>query len=170
MTRAERENAKTIDALKARPEPKQAYEGRAKVYDNVGGNFIDSGNQLPAPRAMGFSGGSFSWLDIDGEGDLDYFSAGSYFVPGGNGLVETQMHLYVNTAPTQNLAPSAPTALSTQVGGFGSVSLGWNVAQDDHTPAAALTYAQRCSDLDRTQDSRTGWPARRARMDLRWPA
>ena len=70
-------------------------EGRAKVYDNVGGTFIDSGNQLPAPRAMGFSGGSFSWLDIDGEGDLDYFIAGSYFVPGGNGLVETQMHLYV---------------------------------------------------------------------------
>ena len=30
-----------------------------------------TGSQLPAPRAMGFSGGSFSWLDIDGEGDLD---------------------------------------------------------------------------------------------------
>ena len=53
-------------------------EGRAKVYDNVDGTFVDSGNQLPAPRAMGFSGGSFSWLDIDGEGELDYFLAGAY--------------------------------------------------------------------------------------------
>lgn len=118
-------------------------EGRAKVYDNVGGNFIDSGNQLPAPRAMGFSGGSFSWLDIDGEGDLDYFIAGSYFVPGGNGLVETQMHLYRNTAPAQNLAPSTPAALSSIVDVGGSVSLAWNAAQDDHTPAAALTYDLR---------------------------
>ncbi len=118
-------------------------EGRAKVYDNVDGTFVDSGNQLPAPRAMGFSGGSFSWLDIDGEGDLDYFIAGSYFVPGGNGLVETQMHVYVNTAPAQNLAPTAPVGLSSQVNGNGSVTVWWNPASDDHTPAAALTYDLR---------------------------
>ena len=115
-------------------------EGRAKVYDNVDGNFVDSGNQLPAPRASGFSGGSFSWLDIDGEGDLDYFIAGSYFVPGGNGLIETQMHLYVNTAPAQNLPPSAPSALGALVNGDGSVSLAWSPAVDDLTSAEALTY------------------------------
>ena len=85
----------------------------------------DSGNQLPAPRAMGFSGGSFSWLDIDGEGDLDYFIAGSYFVPGGNGLVETQMHLYLNDAAGENLAPTAPSLLDSQVLGDGSVALWW---------------------------------------------
>jgi photosystem II stability/assembly factor-like uncharacterized protein len=118
-------------------------EGRAKVYDNVNGTFVDSGNQLPAPRAMGFSGGSFSWLDIDGEGDLDYFIAGSYFVPGGNGLVETQMHLYVNTVPALNLPPSAPSALGAQVSTDGTVSLSWHAAQDDHTPPAALTYDLR---------------------------
>lgn len=118
-------------------------EGRAKVYDNVGGTFIDSGNQLPAPRAMGFSGGSFSWLDIDGEGDLDYFIAGSYFVPGGNGLVETQMHLYVNDAQAQNLAPGAPSQLGSQVMGDGSVALSWQAASDDLTPAPALTYDLR---------------------------
>ncbi|MEO8196511.1 MAG: FG-GAP-like repeat-containing protein [Thermoanaerobaculia bacterium] len=115
-------------------------EGRAKVYDNQGGTFVDSGNQLPAPRAMGFSGGSFSWLDIDGEGDLDYFIAGSYFVPGGNGLVETQMHLYLNDAAGQNLAPGAPSALDSQVQADGSVALWWQPASDDLTPAAALTY------------------------------
>jgi hypothetical protein len=114
-------------------------EGRAKVYDNVDGSFVDSGNALPAPRAMGFSGGSFSWLDIDGEGDLDYFIAGSYFVPGGNGLVETQMHLYLNSAPGQNASPSMPDALGSLVNNDGSVSLWWNPASDDHTPLAALT-------------------------------
>jgi len=118
-------------------------EGRAKVYDNVGGTFVDSGNQLPAPRAMGFSGGSFSWLDIDGEGDLDYFIAGSYFVPGGNGLVETQMHLYVNDAQAQNLAPGAPAQLDSQVQSDGSVALWWSPASDDFTPAPALTYDLR---------------------------
>ncbi len=118
-------------------------EGRAKVYDNVGGAFVDSGNQLPAPRAMGFSGGSFSWLDIDGEGDLDYFIAGSYFVPGGNGLVETQMHLYVNDAQAQNLAPGAPAQLDSQVGLDGAVALWWQPAEDDLTPAQALTYELR---------------------------
>ena len=118
-------------------------EGRAKVYDNVGGVFVDSGNQLPAPRAMGFSGGSFSWLDIDGEGDLDYFIAGSYFVPGGNGLVETQMHLYVNDAQAQNLAPGAPSLLDSQVALDGSVALWWQPASDDLTPAQALTYDLR---------------------------
>jgi photosystem II stability/assembly factor-like uncharacterized protein len=118
-------------------------EGRAKVYDNVDGNFVDSGNQLPAPRATGFSGGSFSWLDIDAEGDLDYFIAGSYFVPGGNGLVETQMHLYINSAPGQNLPPSAASALGSQVNGDGSVSLSWSAASDDLTPTDALTYDLR---------------------------
>lgn len=118
-------------------------EGRAKVYDNVGGTFVDSGNQLPAPRAMGFSGGSFSWLDIDGEGDLDYFIAGSYFVPGGNGLVETQMHLYVNDAQGQNLAPGSPAQLDSQIGLDGSVALWWQPADDDLTPASALTYDLR---------------------------
>ena len=118
-------------------------EGRAKVYDNVDGNFIDSGNQLPAPRSSGFSGGSFSWLDIDGEGDLDYFIAGSYFVPGGNGLIETQMHLYLNSASGQNQSPSAPTSPGAQVNGDGSVSLSWNPATDDLTPATALSYEVR---------------------------
>ena len=118
-------------------------EGRAKVYDNVDGTFIDSGNQLPAPRAMGFSGGSFSWLDIDGEGDLDYFIAGSYFVPGGNGLVETQMHLYLNDVSAQNQPPSAPSALDSTVLLDGSVALWWQPASDDLTPAQALTYDLR---------------------------
>jgi PKD repeat protein len=116
-------------------------EGRARVYDNVGGTFVDSGNQLPAPRASGSRGGTFSWLDLDGDADLDYFIAGEYFVPGGGGLVEAQMHAYRNDAPAENLAPSAPAGLAALVdGGTHDVALSWDPAGDDHTPAAALTY------------------------------
>ena len=122
-------------------------EGRAKIYDNNGGTFIDSGNELPAPRASGSRGGTFSWLDIDGEGDLDYFIAGQYFVPGGGGLVEAQMHIYRNDAAGQNVAPTSPAGLNAAVQSGGTVLLSWDPATDDHTPSAALTY-----DLDLFRD------------------
>ncbi len=119
-------------------------EGRAKVYDNQDGVFTDSGNQLPAPLASGSRGGSFTWLDIDGEGDLDYFIAGQYFVPGGNGLVEAQMHVYRNDAEGQNRPPSAPSLLTAQVDETdGTVVLWWDSASDDFTPPHALTYDLR---------------------------
>jgi hypothetical protein len=115
-------------------------EGRARVYANDNGVFSDSGNHLPSPNAAGDRGGTFSWLDIDGDGDLDYFVAGQYFVTGGNGLVEAQMHLYRNDTPGQNLAPSTPAGLSvTQVSG-NSVLLSWLPGSDDHTASDALTY------------------------------
>ena len=118
-------------------------EGRAKVYDNEGGTFVDSGNELPAPRGAGSRGGTFGWLDLDGDGDLDYFIAGEYFVPGGNGLVEAQMHVYRNDVDGQNAAPAAPTGPISQVDGNGTVMLWWNPASDDLTPSHALTYDLR---------------------------
>ena len=127
-------------------------EGRAKIFHNDAGVFTDSGSDLPAPRSAGTRGGTFSWLDLDGEGDLDYFIAGDYFVPGGNGLVESQMHAYRNDVNGFNLAPSAPTNLSaTVVGGARAVGatvvLAWTESTDDLTPARALTY-----DLEVFQD------------------
>ncbi|UCF65254.1 MAG: VCBS repeat-containing protein [bacterium] len=115
-------------------------EGRARIYANTNGVFTDSGNELPAPRASGSRGGTFSWLDIDSEGDLDYFIAGQYFVPGGNGLVEAQMHIYRNDSPGQNNVPTAPTGLSAIVQPDNSIILSWVPASDDHTPSTALTY------------------------------
>lgn len=116
-------------------------EGRARIYANDGGVFTDSGNELPAPRASGTRGGSFTWLDLDGEGDLDYFIAGQYFVPGGNGLVEAQMHAYRNDTAGVNAPPTAPTALKATVNELnGSAVLSWSPATDDLTPPAALTY------------------------------
>jgi photosystem II stability/assembly factor-like uncharacterized protein len=115
-------------------------EGRAKIYANAGGTFVDSGNQLPAPLSFGSRGGAFSWQDVDGDGDLDYFIAGEYYVPGGNGLVEAQMHLYKNDAEAPNAPPTAPTGVGFAAQPDGSVAVSWNAASDDRTPAAALTY------------------------------
>jgi photosystem II stability/assembly factor-like uncharacterized protein/PKD repeat protein len=116
-------------------------EGRARIYINDGnGNFTFTGNELPAPRSMGSRGGTFSWFDIDGDGDLDYFIAGPYFVPGGNGLLEAQMHLYRNDVANLNEAPSIPTNLQSAVQGENTVNLSWTPSSDDHTPAPAITY------------------------------
>ncbi len=115
-------------------------EGRARIYTNTGGIFTESGNELPAPRASGDRGGTFSWLDIDGEGDLDYFIAGQYFVPGGNGLVEAQMHIYRNDNQGLNAAPLAPIPLDVVQVSENTAILSWMAGSDDHTPVAALTY------------------------------
>ena len=93
----------------------------------------------PAPRASGSRGGTFSWLDLDGDADLDYFIAGEYFVPGGNGLVEAQLHAYRNDVATPNAPPSIPTQLEASVAGD-DVLLSWLPATDDHTSPPALTY------------------------------
>ncbi len=115
-------------------------EGRARIYTNADTVFTDSGNELPAPRASGDRGGTFSWVDIDQDGDLDYYIAGQYFVPGGNGLVEAQMHLYRNDTPAQNDAPLAPFGMEVVQLTDHSALLTWQPGSDDHTPVAALTY------------------------------
>jgi PKD repeat protein len=120
--------------------PGSQIEGRARIYENDGtGAFTASGTDLPAPRAGGSRGGAFTWLDLDGDADLDYFIAGEYFVPGGNGLIEAQMHAYRNDVSGANAAPTAPSALSASVDG-GAATLTWAAATDDKTPQAALTY------------------------------
>lgn len=113
--------------------------GGSEVYRNTGGGFVPLGLALPAPVESIGRGGAFTWFDLDNDGDLDYLVAGAYYVPGGNGLVEAQVHLYRNGAPATNAAPTAPSSLvAAQVGG--GVALSWNAATDDHTPAAAITY------------------------------
>ena len=116
-------------------------EGRARIYTNDGGTFIaDTANTLPAPRAAGDRGGTFSWFDLDGDADLDYFIAGQYFVPGGNGLVEAQMHVYRNDVLELNEAPTIPTGLEGTLLSENSILLSWLPATDDHTPSQAITY------------------------------
>jgi hypothetical protein len=113
--------------------------GGSEVYRNIGGVFVPLGLALPAPVESIGRGGAFGWFDLDNDGDLDYLVAGAYYVPGGNGLVEAQIHLYRNGAPASNAAPTSPNSLAAAPSGNG-VLLSWTPATDDHTPSAALTY------------------------------
>jgi hypothetical protein len=115
-------------------------EGGSEIYLNQGGTFVPMGARLSAPIESIGRGGTFSWLDIYGDGDLDYLVAGAYFVPDGNGLVEAQIHLYRNDATRPNSAPSTPTGLFSRDLGNGSVLLAWNTSFDDSTLGRALTY------------------------------
>jgi hypothetical protein len=116
-------------------------EGRAQIYSNDGnGNFSQTNSELPAPRSGGSWGGTFSWLDIDDDGDLDYFIAGEYFVPGGNGLIETQMHIYRNDVVELNNAPLSPSGLTATLQPDNSIFFSRIAGSDDNTPTPALTY------------------------------
>ncbi len=119
----------------------EQIEGGAAVFLNDGeGDFVVAEGDLPAPMAGGTRGGTFSWMDLENDGDLDYFVAGEYFQPGGNGLIEAQIHAYRNDAIGGNAAPGAPRNLAATVGADGRVALGWTAPPDDSTPANALTY------------------------------
>jgi hypothetical protein len=113
--------------------------GSSLVYVNDGaGVFTPIDEVLPAPL-NGHGGGAFTWFDIDADGDLDYFVAGAYFIPGGNGLVEARTQLFRNDAPGANAAPTAPGLLTADPAGD-AVTLSWAAASDDGTPADGLTY------------------------------
>lgn len=118
----------------------EQIEGRARILINDNGVFNPYGPDLPAPHASGDRGGTFSWLDMDSDGDLDYFIAGEYFVPGGNGLVESQMHLYRNDITLANTAPTTPGGIMQEPEGDQGMMIMWNSSSDDHTPMAAITY------------------------------
>jgi len=114
--------------------------GRSLIYANDGGGAMTALDiELPAPQSSIGSGGAFTWFDLDGDGDLDYLVAGGYPVPNGNGLIETKIQLFRNDTATTNAAPSAvlsPLALVDA----DSVLMSWQMAEDDHTAAIALTY------------------------------
>ena len=113
--------------------------GKSDIYANDAGAFTALGLDLPAPVDSIGRGGTFTWFDIDGDGDLDYLVAGAYYVEGGNGLVEAQMHLYRNQTPATNAPPAMPAAAAVSTNGD-SVLLSWLAPADDHTPATQLTY------------------------------
>jgi hypothetical protein len=113
--------------------------GRSQVYANDAGTFTPAGAPLPGPN-FGNTGGAFAWFDVDGDNDLDYFQAGGYYMPGGNGLIESRGLLFRNDASATNAAPTAPGALSSTTQSGNRVTLSWTAASDDGTPQPALTY------------------------------
>jgi hypothetical protein len=114
--------------------------GRSKIYANEGNTWSPLPLELAAPISSVGRGGTFTWLDLDGDGDLDYLVAGAFYRPDGNGLVESRMLLFRNDAAAANAAPAAPTGVTTHLGANAEVTLTWNAAVDDLTPATALTY------------------------------
>ena len=110
--------------------------GVARVYANEGGTFVLAA-ELPAPD-IGWAVGTFAWYDVDGDGDLDYFVSGGYEENGGPRYV-ARAQLFRNDAVAMNHPPAPPNDL-VAVPTENSVTLSWGAADDDHTPAAALTY------------------------------
>ncbi len=114
--------------------------GGAEIYTRgQDGAFTPLGAQLPAPISSIGRGGAFAWFDLDGDGDLDYLTAGAYYVPGGNGLVESRMQLFRNVTAAANAAPGAAQQV-TATPAIDGVQFAWQPASDDGTPAASLTY------------------------------
>lgn len=112
--------------------------GASLVYSDVGGTWTPASDVLPAPIS-GVAGGAFTWLDLDGEGDLDYFVAGGYDMPGGNGLIEARTQLFRNDAVVPNGAPTPPTGLHI-LQGIDETMLAWNPSIDDQVDSSGLTY------------------------------
>ena len=113
--------------------------GKSEIFANDGGTFTSLGLQLPASIGSIGRGGAFTWFDLEGDGDLDYLVAGAFYVPGGNGLVESRMLLFRNAAGASNAPPSAPSGLQVAPSDQGG-ALVWAAATDDHTPTTQLTY------------------------------
>jgi hypothetical protein len=114
--------------------------GRSEIYGNDGaGNFALLGVALPAPVTTVGRGGAFSWLDIDGDNDLDYLVSGAYYRPDGNGLVESRVQVFRNVTAAANTPPTAPAFAAATVAGD-SATVTWAPAADDHTPVASLGY------------------------------
>ncbi len=114
-------------------------EGKSEIFANDAGTYTALSVNLPAPIGSVGRGGAFTWFDLDGDSDLDYLVAGAFFMPDGNGLVEAKLRLLRNTTDASNVPPEAPAGLDAVPAGDG-ITLAWTAPDDDHTPAAQLTY------------------------------
>ena len=107
-----------------------AAVARSILYRNDGGTFVDSGNTFHNLYL-----GCLSWIDYDGDGDLDLLMAG-------NEVGADLVILDRNNEATANLAPAAPTGLGMQFVGT-DTQFSWLPPTDDHTPADGLGYNLR---------------------------
>ncbi|GAB5409930.1 MAG: hypothetical protein BalsKO_22950 [Balneolaceae bacterium] len=88
--------------------------------------------------------GSVTWADYDGDGDLDIIATGS-------GADGASSKILANVTSIKNTAPTAPTALMTEVL-MDTVLLSWESSTDAQTPSRALTYNIRIGSSPGTSD------------------
>jgi hypothetical protein len=101
----------------------------SQVWLNTGNGFT---NMTDAALPGSFDN-SLGLGDFDNDGRLDFLIAGS---------IEGVSQLWRNITPSSNSPPTAPTELLSSVFGD-TATLTWKAPQDDHTPAAGLSYNLR---------------------------
>ncbi|HEY5746176.1 MAG TPA: FG-GAP-like repeat-containing protein [Chryseolinea sp.] len=110
------------------------YDSHTEVYTNTGSTFVNSGiDYLIDSRQYGGTAVG----DIDNDHDIDYIVMGeaNYTTP----QVVVYKNNHANAWNVSNNPPGAPTNLRSKPIGSG-VTLTWDDAGDDKTPAAGLTY------------------------------
>ncbi len=125
--------------VSAKPSTQTAYWWK----NNGSGNFSSS-SRLP-----GASNSCMMFPDWNGDGVRDLFTVGkttstTYLTQGGTNYFEGMVTK--GEAPA-NLRPNAPTGLIANTIGK-SVTLSWNAATDDKTPAASLSYEYYIKNAD----------------------
>jgi hypothetical protein len=103
----------------------------SRVYRNDDGVFRDTEVGLP-----GLEQGAAAWGDYDNDGDLDLLLMGQQ----SDGSWTSS--LYQSTGAPGNTPPSTPGGLSAEVVGD-EVTLSWDGATDEQTPAGGLSYNLR---------------------------
>lgn len=110
------------------------YNENTLLYKNTDNTFalVDEGVQNVG------GGTSLSWVDFDGDNDLDVAVSG--FIVDSNDDYVLNTTLLKNEISTQNLKPEAPQNLRSEFVADNTISFTWDSAIDDHTPAEALRY------------------------------
>ncbi|MCL5105036.1 MAG: FG-GAP-like repeat-containing protein [Armatimonadetes bacterium] len=98
----------------------------SKIYQNIGGTFVDVGTSVVSNS---FNGAA--WGDFDNDGDLDLAVAGY-----------GRFQILRSSGAPANTGPTAPGSLSASVSGR-SVTLTWAPPSDQETPVLGLSYNLR---------------------------
>lgn len=98
-----------------------------KVYKNGTTTFTEE--QLTILENSGVDFSSADLVDIDGDGDLELFTAGRFKIDETSYTASTIVYDNVNARSNPNTAPQAPTNLATLVSGS-QVTFSWDAAVD----------------------------------------
>jgi alpha-tubulin suppressor-like RCC1 family protein len=129
--------------------PLSTWPNRLQVYRNLGHDAFEDA-QLDLPGVSGYVGPNpLAVADVDGDGDVDIFTAGTRGRPHDSDPQYVQ-GIFVRNGSSAfpshggpNSIPSAPAILSATSTGDGSVTFTWSDSTDDTTPSAGLRYLLR---------------------------